>query len=106
MERTLLSAAARVVFTVALGLGAAIGLAALRGGRFGHEIENSLWIVAAIMIALAGFSVSPSSRRAQDELTNVVVGRRFARHPGLGLGLAVTLALAAACLFVIALVVS
>ena len=107
MARALLSTASNVVIAVLVGLVAAVALAALRGGSFRHELGSSLWIVGALMLLVALFAFSPSTRRAQDELVTLAVGRRFrARHPDEGGGrleLSVILALGAACLFGIAL---
>jgi hypothetical protein len=108
VARALLFTTANVVIAIVVGLVAAVAVAALRGGSFGHELGSSLWIVGALMLLVALFSFSPSTRRAQDELLAVTVGSRFgARHHeerGAGLGLSVILVVAAACMFGLALI--
>jgi len=103
----MLSVVLSVVVAVLSGIGAALALAVLRGGDFGHELGSSLWIVGALMLLIALFSFSPSTRRGQDELLSVSLGRHFRqRHReegGAGLELGATLALAAVCMFGIAL---
>jgi hypothetical protein len=106
--RALVSTTANVVIAVLVGVVASFVVAVLRGGSFGHELGSSLWIVGALMLLVALFSFSPSTRRAQDELLTVAVGSRFrARHHdegGAGFGLSVILVLAAACMFGLALI--
>ena len=103
--RWALGAVVEVVIAVVVGIAVAAGLAAFRGGEFGHEVENSLWIVGAFMLLLAVFSFSPSTRRAPDELIAVWTGRRFGAK-GLdergGLGLSFTLLLGGLCLLGVA----
>ena len=95
------------MFAVVIGVGAAAGLAAFRGGDFGDEFRVSLWIVGCLMLLLTVFSLSPSTRHAQGELSNVFIGRRFLGSDDRGgAGLTVVLALAAIGMFGIALLVS
>jgi len=74
--RALLSTVVEVVIAVIAGVLVAAGLGAVRGGEYGREFENSLWIVGAFMLLLAVFSFSPSTRRGPDELMTVFTGRR------------------------------
>lgn len=92
------------IAAVVVGVAAAAGLAALRGGQFSHEWRVSLWIVGSLMLAMAVASLSPSTRHAQGELSNVFVGRRYrgADDRG-GAGATVVLALAGFCVFGVAL---
>ena len=107
MFRSLASSALALVLAVAIGVAAAAGLAALRGGEFSDEFKNSLWIVGCLMLLLTLFSFSPSTRHAQGELSNVFIGRRFAGSDNRGgVNLTVVLALSAFGMFGIALLVS
>jgi hypothetical protein len=107
MIRSLASTFLSVMLALAVGVVAAAGLAAFRGGIFSHEFTNSLWIVGCLMLLLTIFSFSPSTRHAQGELSNIFVGRRFngSDERG-GAGLTVVLALSAFGMFGIALLVS
>jgi hypothetical protein len=62
MARALVATTLRVVLAVAIGLGAAAGLAAFRGGEFGAQFKVSLWAVGCVMLLLTLFSFSPSTR--------------------------------------------
>ena len=107
MIRALVSTAVSVMVALVIGVGAAVGLAAFRGGKFGDEFRNSLWAVGCLTLLLTVFSFSPSTRRAQGELSNVFIGRRFLGSDNRGgAGLTVVLALAAFGMFGIALLVS
>jgi len=105
--RALLSAAVEVGVAVVAGIAVAAALGAFRGGNFGHEFENSLWIVGAFMLLLAVFSFSPTTRRGPDELITVWTGRRFGAR-GLdergGLGLSFALLLGGVLLLALAFV--
>ena len=106
MTRALVSTALSVMIALVIGVGAAAGLAALRGGQFSSEFKLSLWIVGCVMLLLTVFSFSPSTRHAQGELSNVFIGRRFAGSDDRGgAGLTVVLALSAFGMFGIALIV-
>jgi Na+-translocating ferredoxin:NAD+ oxidoreductase RnfD subunit len=107
MTRVLFRLGTRVLIALAVGVAAAAGLAALRGGEFSHEIRISLWIVGGLMLGMAVASLSPSTRHAQGELSNVFIGRRFlgADERG-GAGATVVLAISGFCMFGIALLVS
>jgi hypothetical protein len=104
MRRALVSTVVNVLLAVAIGVAAAAGLAAFRGGRFASEFDVSLWIVGGVTLLLAVCSFSPSTRRVPGEMSNVLLGRRF---PGSddrgGAGLTVVLAISAFGLFGIAL---
>jgi len=106
VRRTFLSTAVELAVAVGAGIVVATGLAAFRGGDFGREFENSLWIVGAFMLLLAVFSFSPSTRRGPDELIAVSTGRRL-RAARLddrgGLGLSLTLVIGGLCVLGIAL---
>jgi len=100
----LVSTVLGVVLAVAIGVAAAAGLAAFRGGQFSEQFKISLWVVGCIMLLLTIFSFSPSTRHAQGELSNVFIGRRFLGSDDRGgAGLTVVLALAAFGMFGIAL---
>jgi hypothetical protein len=104
--RALVSTALSVIVAMAIGVGAAAGLAAFRGGDFSDEFRISLWIVGCLMLLLTMFSFSPSTRHAQGELSNVFIGRRFLGSDDRGgVGLTVVLALAAVGMFGMALLV-
>jgi hypothetical protein len=91
---------------VAIGVAAAAGLAAFRGGPFSNQFRISLWIVGCLMLVLTISSLSPSTRHAQGEVSNVFLGRRFlGRDDRGGASLTVVLALSAFGIFGIALVV-
>ena len=106
MIRALVSTAVSVMVALVIGVGAAVGLAALRGGEFGDEFRISLWVVGCLMLVLTIISFSPSTRHAQGELSSVFIGRRFAGSDDRGgAGLTVVLALAAFGMFGIALLV-
>ena len=96
-----------VAFAMTIGIGAAAGLAAFRGGPFSDEFGTSLWIVGCLMLLLTMLSFSPSTRHAPAELSNVFIGRRFTGSDDRGgAGLTVVLALSALGMFGIALVVT
>jgi hypothetical protein len=106
MNRAVVSTALSVMLALVIGVGAAAGLAAFRGGEFSREFRISLWIVGCLMLLLTLFSFSPSTRHAQGELSNVFIGRRFAGSDERGgAGLTVVLALSAFGMFGIALLV-
>jgi hypothetical protein len=107
MARALVVTVLEVVVALMIGVIAAVGLAAFRGGQFSDEFGNSLWIVGCLMLLMTVFSFSPSTRRAQGELSNVFIGRRFAGSDDRGgAGLTIVLALSAFGMFGIALVVT
>jgi len=106
VTRTLVATGLRVLIALAVGVAAAAGLAALRGGEFSHEIRISLWIVGCLMLGMAVASLSPSTRHAPGELSNVFVGRRFlGTDERGGAGATVVLALSGFGMFGIALLV-
>ena len=90
-----------------VGVAVAAALGAFRGGVFGHEFENSLWIVGSFMLLLAVFSFSPTTRRGPDELITVWTGRRSSAT-GLdecgGLGLSLTLVVGGLLILIFAFV--
>src|SRR3954454_15877960 len=63
--RTLVTTFLSVVLALIIGVCAAAGLAAFRGGQFSVEFAHSLWIVGCLMLLLTMFSFSPSTRHAQ-----------------------------------------
>jgi len=102
--RPLLSTLVRVLAAVLVGVAFAAGLAAFRGGEFGAEFKTSVWIVGCLMLLAAVFSVSPSTRHAQGELSNIVLGRRFLGSDDRGgASLTVVLAFGSFGMFAIAL---
>jgi len=107
VTRVLVSTGLRVLIGLAVGVAAAAGLAAFRGGEFSHEFRISLWIVGCLMLGMAVVSLSPSTRHAQGEISNVFIGRRYlgADERG-GAGATVVLAVSAFGMFGIALLVS
>jgi hypothetical protein len=105
--RAVASTGLEVVFALIIGVTAAAGLAAVRGGQFSQEFTNSLWIVGGLMLLMAIFSLSPSTRHGQGELGNVFIGRRFLGSDERGgAGLTVVLALSGLGMFGIALLVN
>ena len=89
-----------------IGIAAAAGLAAFRGGQFSSEFKTSLWIVGCLILLLSIFSISPSTRHGQGELSNVFIGRRFLGSDDRGgVGMSVVLAVAALGMFGIAILV-
>jgi len=93
-----------------VGVAVAAALGAFRGGEFGHEFENSLLIVGSfmlLMLLLAVFSFSPTTRRGPDELITVWTGRRSSAT-GLdecgGLGLSLTLVVGGLLILIFAFV--
>ncbi len=107
MARSLLATAVRVILGVAVGVAAAAALAAFRGGEFFDQFGISLWIVGCVMLLLAVFSFSPSTRHAPVEMSNVLLGRRFRGNDDRGgPGLSLVLALAAFGVFGVALLVA
>jgi hypothetical protein len=106
MTRVVVGTSIRVVLGVAIGVAAAAGLAAFRGGQFSDQFKISLWIVGCLMLVLTVFSFSPSTRHGQGELSNVLIGRRLLGDDDRGgASLSVVLALSAFGLFGIALLV-
>jgi hypothetical protein len=106
MTRAVVWTGVRVVLSVAIGVAAAAGLAALRGGPFSDQFRTSLWIVGGLMLVLTISSLSPSTRHGQGEMSNVFLGRRFLGSDERGgAGVTVVLALSAFVIFGIALLV-
>jgi hypothetical protein len=99
----------RVVLAVAIGVAAAAGLAGIRGGVYSEQFRVSLWVVGCLMILMAIFSYSPSTRDAPGEMSKAIYGWRYSgrgRDDRGGASVTLVLALAAAGMFGIALLVS
>ena len=75
--RALVASALWVTVTVLAGVGAAAGLALLRGGDFDHELGLTLWAVGALMLIVGVIGYSPSVQRSAEEVSRWTVGRRF-----------------------------
>ena len=105
--RVLASTGLRVMLALIIGVAAAAGLAALRGGQFSQEFTNSIWIVGCLLLLMTIFSLSPSTRHGPGEVSNVFIGRRFLGSDERGgAGLTVVLALSGLGMFGIALLIS
>jgi len=107
MARALVWMGLRVVLAVAIGVAASAGLAVVRGGQFGDQVRTSLWVVGCLMILMAVFSLSPSTRHAPGEVSNVFFGRRFLGSDDRGgASMTVVLAFSGVGIFGIALLLS
>ena len=105
--RVVASTGIDVMLALIIGVIAAAGLAAVRGGQFSQEFTNSLWIVGCLVLLMTLVSLSPSTRHGPGEVSNVLIGRRFrGTDERGGAGLTVTLALSAFGMFGIALLVN
>ena len=106
MTRAVVSTGLRVVLGVAIGVVAAAGLAAFRGGQFSDQFRTSLWIVGSLMLVLTISSLSPSTRHGQGEMSNLFLGQRFLGSDDRGgASVTVVLALSAFVMFGIAFLV-
>lgn len=107
MARALVSMGLSVALAISLGVAAAAGLAAFRGGEFGDQFRISLWIVGCLMLLMAILSFSPSTRHGPGEMSNVFFGRRFLGNDDRGgARLTIVLSLSAFGMFGIALLVT
>ncbi len=109
MVRALLATGLRVVLAVAIGVAAAAGLALFRGGEFSQQFRISLWVVGCLMIGMAVFSFSPSTRNAPGEMSKALYGWRYGGRgtdDRGGASLSLVLALAAGGMFGVALLLS
>ncbi len=96
-----------MVLAVAIGVAASAGLALIRGGEFSGPFRVLLWVVGSLMLLMATFSASPSTRQAPGEVSNVFFGSRFLGTDDRGgASMTVVLALAAVGTFGIALAMS